>query len=378
MSALAKYDAARRALAEAHRIDEVKNIRDKAAAMALYARQAKDGELIAHATEIRKRAERRLGEIMAESRKAKPPNPKRRVAKRPDDPPTLAAQGIGKALADRARKAAAMPEDKFEAHVAKAVKAAVAATEDDREVIKAARAERQAEKRARRQQRERDLGAKITAMSDKKFGVIYADPPWTFEPYSDETGMDRAAGNYYPTMDGELICRMDIPAADDCVLFLWATVPMLPSALTVMKAWGFEYKSHLIWKKNKEGTGYWNRNQHELLLIGTKGNIPAPAPGEQSSSVIEAPVGKHSAKPTVFRKQIEAMFPSLPKIELFAREKADGWDCWGNEAPARITGNDVDTEASADARRAFYAADEATTTSIPDDLFISAVLRRTP
>jgi N6-adenosine-specific RNA methylase IME4 len=300
-----------------------------------------------------------------------------------------------------------MPAGKFEATVARAVTVAVAATEGDREVVRAARAERQTEKRARRQQRELELGAKIAAMPNNKYGVVLADPAWRFEAYSDETGMDRAAGNYYPTMDGELICRMDIPAADDCVLFLWATVPMLPSALMVMSAWGFEYKSHLIWKKNKEGTGYWNRNQHELLLVGTRGEVPAPAPGDQPASVIEAPVGRHSEKPAVFRKLIENMFPSLPRVELFARDKAAGWEYWGNEvevdcpdcggtgfvevpvpaaralaakpteppAPARArASNDVDTEASAAARRAYFES----TPVIPDDLTIPEFMQRKP
>jgi N6-adenosine-specific RNA methylase IME4 len=96
--------------------------------------------------------------------------------------------------------------------------------------------------------------------------------------------MDRAADNHYPTMTTEQICALEIPAADNCALFLWATAPMLPEALAVMVAWGFTYKSHCIWAKDRLGTGYWFRNQHELLLVGTRGNIPAPAPGTQFPS----------------------------------------------------------------------------------------------
>lgn len=362
---LALYDEACRTLAKAYRIDEVKDIADKAAAMQHYARQAKDGDLIAHATGIRKRAERRLGELMDEQRKAgqlaKPPNPKRRVAKKPDDPPTLADQGISKALADRARKAAAMPNEKFEAHVAHAVKVAVAATENDREVIKAARAERQAEKRARRQERERELGTKITALPDKKYGVIYADPPWLFKTYSEETGSDHAAANHYPVMDVAAIHELEIPAADDCVLFLWATVPMLVHALDAMRLWGFKYKSHIVWVKDKAGTGYWFCNKHELLLVGTKGDIPAPAPGDQSESAIMAKVAAHSAKPAVFAEMIERLYPNVPKLEMFARSKRAGWDVWGNETSVTVSkkaeqANAVPPEASAEAMKARFAA----------------------
>jgi len=163
--------------------------------------------------------------------------------------------------------------------------------------------------------------------------VLYADPPWRFEPYSRDTGMDRAADNHYPTMGGQDIRELPIPAADDAVLFLWATVPMLPDAVAVMQAWGFAYKSHFVWIKDKAGTGYWNRNQHELLLIGTRGKIPAPAPGEQFPSVIPAKVGKHSAKPEHFAEMIEEMFPQLQAVELFARKPRLGWKVWGNEAP---------------------------------------------
>jgi N6-adenosine-specific RNA methylase IME4 len=122
-------------------------------------------------------------------------------------------------------------------------------------------------------------------------------------------------------------------AADDCALFCWATVPMLPHALVVVAAWGFDYRTHWIWEKDRIGTGYWNRNKHELLLLGIKGDIPAPAPGSQWPSLIEAAVGAHSAKPDDFLEMIDAYFPTLPKIELNRRgPPRQGWTAWGNEA----------------------------------------------
>jgi N6-adenosine-specific RNA methylase IME4 len=196
-------------------------------------------------------------------------------------------------------------------------------------------------KKDHREKRERDLGVKQRALPDKKYGIILADPEWRFETYSAETGMDRAADNHYPTSDTLSIITRPVAtiAADDCVLFLWATVPMLPQALRVMHGWGFEYKSHAIWKKDRQGTGYWFRNLHELLLVGTKGKPPAPAMGTQAVSVFDAPVGEHSAKPEVFLEEIERHFPTLPKIELNRRGPARaGWDAWGNEASTEILG----------------------------------------
>lgn len=188
-----------------------------------------------------------------------------------------------------------------------------------------------AEKRA---QRELELSTKQTALPAKRYGVIVADPEWRFEPYSRETGMDRAADNHYPTSITELIAArpVDEIAADDCVLFLWATVPMLRDALRVMESWGFEYKSHAIWDKVHIGTGYWFRNRHELLLVGTKGDVPAPAMGDQFASVFTIARKEHSAKPEQFLEFIEQYFPTLPKIELNRRGAARaGWDAWGNE-----------------------------------------------
>jgi N6-adenosine-specific RNA methylase IME4 len=187
------------------------------------------------------------------------------------------------------------------------------------------------EKRARRAERERELGARLVAMPNKLYGVLYADPAWRFTVYSRLTGLDRSADNHYATMSLAGIKALKVPAAPNAVLFLWVTVPFLQHGLDVMTAWGFTYKSNLVWTKDRTGTGFWFRNAHELLLVGTRGNIPAPAPGTRWKSVLAAPVGRHSAKPPEVRSMIETLFPTLPRIELFAREQADGWDVWGDE-----------------------------------------------
>jgi N6-adenosine-specific RNA methylase IME4 len=196
---------------------------------------------------------------------------------------------------------------------------------------------RQIEKAEKRARRELDLSARITALPDKRYGVIVADPEWRFEPYSRDSGLDRAADNHYPTSATAIIASRPVGeiAADDCLLGLWATVPMLPDALAVMDAWGFAYRSSMAWVKDRIGTGYWFRNQHELFLLGVRGNVPAPSPGLQSPSVVHAPVGKHSAKPEIFLDILEIYFPTLPKIELNRRGPArPGWDAWGNEVEA--------------------------------------------
>ncbi len=152
-----------------------------------------------------------------------------------------------------------------------------------------------AEKKQRRAAREVALAGKIEALPRKRYGVILADPEWRFEPFSRESGMDRAPDNHYPTSETGDIAARDVAsiAADDCVLFLWATAPMLPDALTVLSSWGFTYKTHAIWHKQRpgdgRGTGYWFTGEHELLLVGVKGDVPAPAMGTQWRSVFGAP-----------------------------------------------------------------------------------------
>jgi N6-adenosine-specific RNA methylase IME4 len=202
--------------------------------------------------------------------------------------------------------------------------------------LEPARMLRQHVKSRRRAEREEELAEDIELASEELgsqlFGVIVADPPWRFEPRSRETGMDRAADNHYPTMTTEDIEAKQPPAADDCALFLWATVPMLLEAIDLMGAWGFTYKSNSVWVKPRPGTGYWWRNCHEILLLGIKGSVPAPAPGEQYDSVFQGDLAAHSVKPAAAYEMIEDMFPNAALLEMYGRGPRYGWEVWGAEA----------------------------------------------
>lgn len=332
MSALTTYDIARAALAQATAVHQILPLLDEFEIAKLRAKQIKDQALLADATEFQMRAERRLGEVLQLAKREGFFRQGRQ--KKSDDPtfsrPTLEEAGIDKYLSQRAQGRASIAQQAFEVMVAATREriASGAATVIDKE----AHIE---QKRARREMRERVLGEHQQALPQKKFGVIVADPEWRFEPWSRTTGMDRAADNHYPTSCLEVIASRPVEtiAAKDCALFLWATIPMLPHALVVMAAWGFDYKSHYAWGKDKSGLGYWSREKHELLLIGTRGNIPCPAPGTQRESLIIEPRGKHSAKPECFLDMIERWYPNLPKIELNRRGPArKGWSAWGNEA----------------------------------------------
>lgn len=164
------------------------------------------------------------------------------------------------------------------------------------------------------------------------FDLILADPPWR---YSFAPSKSRRVENQYPTMSVEEICNMHLPVhvADHAVLYLWATAPKLREALSVMEAWGFEYKTHAIWPKRRLGMGYWFRNQHELLLVGVRGKVSPPAPANRTSSLIPGVHSTHSRKPESVREMLERQHPEKLKIELFARSPRKGWMVWGNALP---------------------------------------------
>ena len=159
------------------------------------------------------------------------------------------------------------------------------------------------------------------------FNVIYADPPWRYQftpTYSREVEKN------YPTMSLDDICAIQIPAAEDAILFLWATSPKLEEAMRVLNEWGVEYRTSMIWVKDRIGMGHYVRGQHELILIGRKGKIRTPEESDRPSSVIMSPRREHSQKPDEVYDLIERMYPSGTYLELFSRNERDGWEMWGN------------------------------------------------
>lgn len=177
----------------------------------------------------------------------------------------------------------------------------------------------------------------------KKYSIIYADPPWHYRTYS-KKGKGRSADSHYPTMDIEDIKALPIReiAAKDCALFMWLTFPCMKEALEVIQAWGFEYKTvAFVWiKQNRKsdslfwGMGYWTRANAELCVLATKGHPKRANTGVHQ--VIVTHIEEHSKKPNEARERIVRLMGALPRIELFARQRPEGWDVWGNEVESSI------------------------------------------
>ena len=167
----------------------------------------------------------------------------------------------------------------------------------------------------------------MTDMPSGAFGVVYADPPWQYDNGGPSGGVDK----HYGTMDLEAIKSLDVPSADDCILYLWATVTHMPEALEVMDAWGFNYKTQAVWDKKNLGVGYWFRGQHELLLLGVKGDVHPPDQQHRRSSVFSEQSTVHSKKPKKVRAHIEQAHPDADKLELFSRDSRVGWEVFGDE-----------------------------------------------
>ena len=182
----------------------------------------------------------------------------------------------------------------------------------------------------------------------KKYQIIYADPPWAFKNYSDkwhkEKDKSKWVGKKYPCMNREDIRNIPVQsiADKDCVLFLWVTMPSLIEGLELINKWGFIYKTvGFTWvKRNKVsdslfwGMGFWTRSNPELCLLATKGSPRRLS--KSVHSVVYSPIREHSRKPDEVRERITQLLGDIPRIELFARTKTDGWDVWGNEVESDI------------------------------------------
>lgn len=324
---LVAYDQARAALEKAHRLDEVKDIADKAEAMRLYAKQARDPDMEIWLAEIRLRAMRRLGELSKQLEKA-PSGPGRGRKRLPDTGTpfkreTLKRVGISSAQAHRCEMIAKIPTKDFEVYIAQRARERKPVTVDD--VVS---------KVTRERRRDARLAKIVPGAPDLatvgEFSLIYADPPWRYD-YS--LSDSRKIEGQYPTMTSEEIASLDVPAANDAILFLWVPSPKLVEGLAVLAAWNFEYRTCMVWEKAQIGMGYYARQKHELLLIATLGDLPPPKPANRPASVIHAKRTRHSEKPVEFYEAIERMYPELKdsRVELFQRKPRQGWQGWGFE-----------------------------------------------
>jgi N6-adenosine-specific RNA methylase IME4 len=345
---LALYDRACAVLAEAKRVDEVKDVIDVAVAMKVYARQAKNHDLEADAVELRMRATLRLAELIEAQKEtiglAKGGKPYQRKLTGVSETPvaTLAMQGIDKNLAKQARVLGALSDQQFESVVA-----------DARDKVR--RAVRSAVREVEIEQEREERDARLIEISkgntnlphDRRYPIILADPAWENSISANDPRI-RAPEHHYRTMPLQDICDMRVGeklATPDAVLFLWVPASLLlVHGASVLEAWDFQYRTNIVWVKDHDlsetarrfGLGFYCRMQHEHLLIATRGERLHPSPSNLSSSVIRAPRREHSRKPDEAYELIERMYPDLPKIELFARSRRPGWMCWGNEAPPAL------------------------------------------
>lgn len=218
--------------------------------------------------------------------------------------------------------------------VSKAASIAEAPPEFQKRVVERVRS---GEKPVEAVRQERMAGRKAAPLPKDKYRVIYADPPWKYGDSRITLGSATGAEHHYPTMSLDEICAMPIRdlAADDSVLFLWATSPLLEDAFKVINAWGFKYKANFVWDKVRHNLGHYNSVRHEFLLIATNGSC-TPDSSKLLDSVVELEkTDKHSEKPEEFRQIIDTLYTHGARLELFRRGGAPaGWSAWGNETEA--------------------------------------------
>lgn len=338
-SALAKFETLSRELAHPLPIDRAVNVERELGRLEEDARAA---GLFRPEETLEMRLSRflarwRLGEALAPmDRSGGPGRGKKGVSVETSFRALLDQLSVAAKAALQAQRVACLPFKELEKFCASARKAGDAP--DFKALLTYARPYWYRESRRRKHQAIRD-GATQNRDVIGPFPLIYADPPWRFEVYS-EKGLDRTPDQHYPTLSdqeiinylvvGKSVAALASPAA---ALLMWCTSSNLERALDVLNGWGFTFKTSAVWVKDKPGLGLVFRNQHEVLLYGTRGDMPGPQ--WQPPSVFHHPVAEHSAKPPEIRAAIERMYPDFDastRLELFARGDIPGWTAYGYEA----------------------------------------------
>ncbi len=328
---LAYLDEATRALAAATAVEDVKDVRDKAAALARYYRQrGQSVEAHASAVTLTRRAERRLGALLAET--VRPGGDTRLPL---SQRATLPAD-ITRSQSSRWQRIASVPDPAFEAYLAAGRENPDRLTSAG--LLRLAKRAAHAERRRMAPIREAGIVTDLAALaaSGVRFGTIYADPPWRYG----NQGTRAATDDHYPTLSVAEIAALPVAAvaAPNAHLHLWTTNAFLPDAFGILVAWGFAYKSVFVWVKPQMGIGNYWRVSHEFLVLGVRGDAPF---GDHSiPSWLEARRGRHSAKPEQVRALIERVSPG-PYLECFGRRAVAGWTVWGNEVESDLAAGAV-------------------------------------
>lgn len=321
---LVKYEAARHALQEAKSIDEVKDIRDKAEAMRAYAKQAKDIDMQNWAAEIRIRAERKLGEMLPG---AVSQGSGMKKKSHDESSLTLAELGVTPSMSSRAQIMAKVPEKEFEA--------AITEHKERQQELTSTTIRRLHASAKKQEEIEKIKSGEIIAPVGK-YDVIVIDPPWQMEKIARDVAPDQADFDY-PTMDESELSDLDIPAHDDCHVFVWTTHKHLPMALRLIEKWGMNYVCTFVWHKpggfQPFGLPQFNCEFALYARVGTPKFVDFKA----FPVCFNAARGGHSEKPEAFYELLRRVTGGR-RLDMFNRRPIDGFDGWGNEVKDVVSG----------------------------------------
>ena len=323
---LVRLNTAERALAQARDLNEIKRIIDVSEAVRVWAKAAKNSEYCAHyAEELKLKSQRKAGEVLARLKKSKGGrNSAQAVRSSSEYRKGVEEVGIDRGSAQRWQQVAAVPEAKFHRYL-----------DERRELtaeISTSGLLRQVNAEAKRE-RKFAVAAQIVAEPAPPplgpFRVIVVDPPWKYDSHLDDS-THRGRCEYPDMTVEEIQQKVAVPklAHEHCILWLWTTNAFMRQAFECIDAWRFEQKTILTWVKPHFGVGEWLRGQTEHCLLAIRGKPVVRLTKE--ATALFAPVREHSRKPQEFYDLVEALCPGS-KLDVFGREKRDGWTVWGAE-----------------------------------------------